>query len=67
MINISTEIENQYIIKNGKKQIKLMKSIEDDQLIDIIGDVENLTNSEETEIEGNQVDFIIDTNSEKNI
>ena len=44
-----------------------MKSIEDDQLIDIIGDVENLTDSEETEIEGNQVDFIIDTNSEKNI
>ena len=67
VINISTEIENQYIIKNGKTQINLMKSIEDDQLIDIIGDVENLTDSEETEIEGNQVDFIIDTNSEKNI
>lgn len=64
VINVSTEIENQYVIKNGKIQMNIMKSMENNRMAEQIGDYGIQTDSEEVEIGEKQTDFI-NTDSEE--
>ena len=67
VINVSTEIENKYIIRKSKSQISLVQTREDgSEFINELGIDEETKETDEREIEGNQVDFVIDTDQEKN-
>lgn len=62
IINQSTEIENQYVIQTSKTHINIIQRVDDKyKTIDKVGDIE------ETEDEANQIGFVIDNGTEKNI